>query len=90
MANPVTVSCTQNEWQIVALNVTAGNVKRLISSPNKYLETYRMTGNPAPTSRAEGIPIFLNGVSEVIESAAAIDVYIMAIGADGSVRVDLP
>ena len=29
MANPVTVSCTQDVYTVVATNVTAGQVKRL-------------------------------------------------------------
>ena len=89
MANPVSVPCTAGEWTPVAINVTTGQIKKLDSRPNLYLETYRMTGGDVPASRSEGVPIFLGTNAETISAAAAIDVYIMAIGADGRVRVDL-
>lgn len=90
MANPVMVTCPADTWQKVAINVTAGQVKKKGKSPNIYLETYRMTNDDAPTSKDEGIPIFIGTNSEPISSSAGIDVYIMALNADGKVRVDIP
>jgi hypothetical protein len=90
MANPVTVTCSAGVWTRVALNVTAGGVKRINKAPNLYLETYRMTGGAAPTDQAEGVEIFTQGPAEIIAAAHAIDVYVMAVGRDGAVRVDLP
>lgn len=89
MANPVLVNCAIGVWTPVAVNVTTGQIKKLDSRPNLYFETYCMTGNPAPTSRAEGVPMFQNSNAEEISASAAIDVYIMAVGADGRVRVDV-
>ena len=90
MANPVSVSCPQDVWALVAESVTAGNIKKLNNKPIKYLETYRMTGGAAPTDKLEGAEMFVNGVSESISASAAIDVYVMAIGNDGTIRADLP
>lgn len=89
MANPVTVDCPQDTWTIVAQNVTAGQIKMLTKGP-VYLETYRMTGEDAPTESSEGVAIFLDTYAEVISASAAIDVYVMARGSAGKVRADLP
>lgn len=90
MANPIIVTCDENVWTKVATNVTEGQVKKIDNKPHRYLETYRMTGNAAPTDREEGIPAFMTAYSELISASAGIDVYIMAIGDNGKVRVDLP
>lgn len=89
MADPTRVTCTANTWKKVASNVTSGQVGKLNKRPNLYLQTYRMSGNAAPTSGTEGIPVFVNSDSEEISAAAGIDIYIMAVGNDGEVRVDV-
>ena len=89
MSNPQLLDCPQDVWTPVAINVTTGQVKKIGKKPNLYLETYRMTGGDTPTKRAEGVPIFINSYAEIISAAAAIDVYIMAVGNDGKVRIDL-
>ena len=89
MANPVIVQCEPNIWTLVAENVTAGNIKKIGNGPGRYLETYRMTGGAAPTDQSEGAVMFINGPSEIIEAAAAIDVYVMACGVAGAVRRDV-
>lgn len=89
MANPVTVQCIENTWTLVAENVTSGFIRKLNKAPRIYLSTYRTTGGAVPTDRAEGVPIFEIGSTEEITSAAGIDVYVMAIGADGEIRRDI-
>ena len=89
MANPVPVDIPENTWTKVATAVTAGKIKRLGVLPNLYIETYRDTGDPAPTDQNEGAVMFYNGNTEEITATAAIDVYIMALGANGKVRVDI-
>jgi hypothetical protein len=86
MANPVIVACPADAWTKVATNVTAGNVYVLDQSV-EYLSTYRMTTDPAPTARTEGIK--LDPPGQPISAAAGIDVYVYAITNAGSVRVDL-
>lgn len=87
MADPAIVACTKDTWVKVATNVTAGMVHLLSSAPNQYSQTYRMTGEAAPTTLPEAV--VLEQVSTAISAPAAIDVYIYAHGAAGSVRVDL-
>lgn len=89
MANPVIKNCNANEWTKVATNVTIGQINRLDKKPNLYLQTYRMAGADAPTEQTEGVPLFVQSDSEEISSSAGIDVYIMAVGDNGEVRVDV-
>jgi len=89
MANPEIINLTANEWEKVATNVTTGNIKRLSNLPNKYLETYRLTGQPKPTQAAEGAELFTPENPGDISATAAIDVYVMAVGNDGKVRADV-
>jgi len=89
MANPVEINLTANVYTKVATDVTGGYAKKLSNSPAKYLETYRLTGQPVPTNRTEGAEMFVGTNKDEIESPVGIDCYIMPIGADGKVRMDL-
>lgn len=89
MANPVATSIVKGAWRLVATNVTSGIIHKLDVSPSRYLQTYRLTGEAAPTDINEGAILFENGSSESIESSDPIDVYVWAKDADGSVRVDV-
>jgi hypothetical protein len=87
MANPAVTACTKDAWTKVATNVTAGKVHILSNAPNQYSQTYRATGEAAPTTLPEAVAI--PDVTFTITAAAAIDVYVYAHGAAGSVRVDV-
>lgn len=90
MANPVVVSLPDGEWTLVAENVVTGFIKKLSASEGVHiLETYRLTGEAAPTLKAEGALAFEDSVVEVITSTVAIDVYMWADGAACSVRADI-
>ena len=92
MSNPVVVNITKNVWTKVATNVTTGFVNALIPAMKQkllYLQTYRLTGGSAPTAKDEGVQIFNDTTSAVIQSSAGIDVYIMSIYENGEVRVDV-
>ena len=91
MPNPSIVACTKDTWVKVATGVASGQVHiiRTVGSSGEnlvYLQTYRVTTDPAPTLRSEGVPFY---GSVDIESSFDIDVYVMATGAAGSVRVDV-
>lgn len=86
MADPTDITLTENTWVKVAENVTAGIVD-LTTTQTTYLQTYVMTGNPAPTARADGRPFI--GQQMQISATAAIDVYMFAIGTAGEVSVSL-
>lgn len=87
MANPAVTACTKDAWTKVATSVTSGQVHILSKAPSQYAQTYRVTGDPAPTTLAEAV--VLTEISTPISSSSNIDVYIYAFGAAGSVRVDL-
>jgi len=92
MANPLNVSCPANVWTKVLTNVTEGQIKKRLTTPNVYLSTYRMVtipAQPAPTLRSQGTPIFIESNSEKVENVAAINVYIYPVGAAGSVVVEV-
>jgi len=86
--NPVSVNCPQNTWTKVATAVQNICIWRSDKSPAAYLMTYRISGSAAPTSQLEGQPLFIDKYFERIQSAFSLDVYIMAIGENGAVRVD--
>lgn len=86
MADPTLVAITPaNTWVKVATNVTGGFVE-VINVSVEYVCTHRDTGNPAPTTRADGVD--LEGARR-IESDVGIDVYVMALGDVGEVKVSL-
>lgn len=87
MANPAVTACAKDAWTKVATNVTAGQVHILSKAPSQYAHTYRLTGGDAPTTIAEAV--VMEETSIPISAAAAIDVYVYAYGAAGSVRVDV-
>lgn len=89
MANPVITACPADTWTKVATNVYRGQVHLISFSPNKYLHTYRDTGEAAPSASTEGVPVSDSSLPIIADSTEPIDVYIYAIGVAGSVRVDL-
>lgn len=85
MADPVLVPCPKGQWTKVATNVTTGIIDLKNTTP--VLQTYRMTGNAAPSGQAEGVQI--DGTRLGISNTAAIDVYLYPIAIDIVVRVNL-
>ena len=101
MADPLVVDIgTEWAWQKVATSITTGMIHRL-STDVDYYQTYRLTGESAPSSPTlgtipeEAVRMFELSGSEQISSSTAIDVYIMVkydntlAGRDGKVRVDI-
>lgn len=92
MANPVIVPCTGKAWTKIATNVTSGIVHLQKAVEQSWYQTYRDTGDSAPSGLAEIIPFGKDsktGQTEVIDSAIGIDVYVYPSKRDGEVRVDL-
>ena len=87
MANPDSIECPADTWTLVAEDVTSGTIFRRVTG--KYIQTYRLTGEAAPTDETDSGPIFEGSDSATIGHNAAIDVYIMAKDENGEVRVDL-
>ena len=89
-SNPAVVTCTKDTWVKVATGILIGVVYRLSTSPEKYVQTIRLTGQAAPEVMTDAAEVFTNGdTAATISSDAAVDVYVLACGAAGSVRVDL-
>ena len=89
MANPAVITCTKDTWVVVATAVKSGTIKRLKQHTSKYLQTYRVTGDPAPTDNADGAEVFTKSNEAIISHVADIDVYIKSLRYAGEVRVDL-
>jgi hypothetical protein len=87
-ADPSLIVITKGAWQKVATNVTTGQIHIKNNSPDSYFQTYRVTGQPAPTALDEGVYMPW-GAIQTISSAAGIDVYIYCKGNDGRIRIDL-
>lgn len=89
MPSPAFIDCPKDAWTKVATGVVTGQVWRMIST-ERYLQTYRLTGDAEPTEKEEGVAAFLDGNDrETISSAELIDVYLYSISENGRVRVDL-
>lgn len=89
MSNPIFVDCPADQWKKVATATTTGQLWEA-QSIVEYLQTYRLTGETAPTERSEGMKLFANDKnSEEINSSTPIDVYVYAVGSAGRVRVDV-
>lgn len=85
MANPVLVDCHEGQWTLVATNQTAGII-HVLKDEAKYLHTYRVTGDTAPTTIEEGVRF---DTQLNISDSAGIDIYVWCQIQDGKVRVDL-
>lgn len=88
VANPAIIACAKDAWTKIATNVTGGLVHNK-GSQATYFQTYRLTGQAAPTNLTDAVPLFATSHTETISSSAAIDVYVFCKRAAGSVRVDL-
>jgi hypothetical protein len=89
MANPAVVSCAKDVWTKVATNVTSGAIYNMTPQV-EFMQTYRTTGQSAPSGNTEAVPAFIYKHEPLsISAPAAIDVYLMPVGVAGSVRVDL-
>ena len=88
MAASAPITCTANTWIKVATAVTSATIHKLSTLPNVYKETYVANLAAAPTNDDNAILAFgEKDLFEFIDSASS-DVYIKAVGVDGSVRVD--
>ena len=87
-------------WQKVATAAVSGIIHRIITTVY-YYQTYRLTGEAAPTAPTQGtipeeaVRLFDQSPSEKISSSAPIDIYIMVANQDddsndtGKIRVDI-
>ena len=88
MANPVSVACPMGEWTKVATAVTRGNI--FIQDPVGFqtYATYRMTGDPAPTTLEDASEGTMSDRFE-ISSVDSIDLYIWPVSRDADAKVSV-
>lgn len=83
------VVCPKGAYTKVATGVVTG-VLHNKKTDAIYLQTYRVTGEAAPTDRAEAVRMFIdNPEEEVISAKEPIDVYVWCDNDDGILRADL-
>lgn len=87
MANPQIIDCPADEWTEIATGVTTGLVHVKQGTDAVWLQTYRLTGEAAPTDKIDAIA--LEKPTDEIGANAPIDVYVYPEGKAGKVRVDL-
>jgi len=85
---PTTIPCNEGTWTLVGENQIFGYIIKRNTMPEKYICTYRMTGEAEPTYTDEGSQLFLENNRELRISLEAIDIYVMALGADGEVEYE--
>jgi hypothetical protein len=80
------VDCPEDEWTKVATNIKTGALA--IATPGrKVLQTYRNTGEAAPSDRSDAAPI--ESMYCKITHSDSIDVYLYPIDGDISVQVSV-
>lgn len=89
MANPVIYTIPVGQWVKVASNVTTGNILPTRKEA-RYVQTLRVTGDPAPTNGSYTDAKELSYDGAVVNSSGAIDVYVAVTGLKaGQIRSDL-
>ncbi len=87
MADPVIISVPADQWYKVATAVKFGFVRIIEPTDNEWYQTYRLTGNPAPTTEKPEVKIEYqsDGISFIADS----DVYVYHKSTAGKLRLDL-
>lgn len=88
MANPIKVNISADTWVKVAENVTSGLITIKQWQPSRYYQTYRVTGDPAPTGDYnEDTSTVTTGHEINIAALEAIDVYMYCVDQSGEVVI---
>jgi hypothetical protein len=74
MANPVSIDCPKGVYTKIATNVTTGITHVSDGFTQKILVTNRLTGEAAPANDITSWPLLIP--KDIIDSSAAIDVYV--------------
>jgi hypothetical protein len=83
------VNLVKETWTKIATGVLTGTIYNRKTTVG-YFQTFRVTGDPAPTDLNEGVSMFLEHPDyEPIGSDSPIDVWVFCRGKDGILRVDL-
>jgi len=83
------VAVPKDVWTKIAIGVLTGTVYNKKTAVG-YFQTFRVTGDPAPTDLEEGVGMFLDNPGyEEISSDSPIDVWVYSVKEDGKLRVDV-
>jgi len=85
-SNPSAVTCTKDAWVKVADSVLSCTIHIMQTSPSKYLHTYRVEDDPAPTNDNDAVPFDDHSIHAEFDDY--VDIYVKAVGAAGKVRLD--
>lgn len=83
MGNPVLIEVPIDNWVKVAESITAGRIW-ISKMETRYYHTYRLTGQAAPVSLEEGIPI-LNPFED-FDFSKKVDIYLFCKGRGASIK----
>ncbi len=84
MADPSIVALTADTWTAVLTGVTTGLI-HLRNTARQYRYTYREAGGTAPTDSTDALLAVSRTIA--VSHSSAIDVYVISIGAAGSLLV---
>ena len=88
MPNPVVVTCPEGVWTLIAGNVSEGQIIKKNFDPS-YQITYRVAGDPAPTTLADGKVMQNDSLPIFARATETIDVYAYPTGGDGLLEIDI-
>ena len=87
MANPVEFNIPKETITKVATDVVTGILHKRFETV--YKQSYRLTGESAPTDPSEFVVLFDEKTQEEISSSDPIDVYVYCPVSTGKIRADL-
>lgn len=86
MANPVIINVPANEWHKIATAVQNGLIRTLNPTDNEWYQTFKLTGQSAPTDEPEVKLLFQ---TDIINADVDVDIYVYHKKTPGRVRIDI-
>ncbi len=88
MENPqFPINLIGGQWNKIATNINGAGTIHKKTKDVDYLQTYRLTGETAPTDISEGVLMFLDYSYEPFGVDSAVDIYVWA-SKDAVLRLD--
>jgi hypothetical protein len=84
------ITIPENTWTLVAENVRSSLITIKQWQPNRYYQTHRVTGDPAPIGDYNEETSTVTHSREIkVESSERIDLYMWCVDQSGSVVVTI-
>ena len=93
MSNPAIIECAAGAWEIVATDVTKGQLHiqskdfDRVENPPLVYWTYRLNGGAVPTGLTEAVEV--PAFDMEIGFYESVDIYVYPVGVAVNVRIDL-